>query len=179
MQRIQPWCVGRLTPISDSIMYTGTQSIWIPANKNQVYDVAKTYPSFVRFFFRDSRIIRQSNQRLLVKISTKLLGLFPTRWYGKGVKNNNQSIRFTQSKGLFKGLTAVWTFNEENNGTVVSIRTQFTQPKIGTWGERFLGKFVIEKTTRKILSELQSHLVQLGVIKVVRKNRKQPQVQKI
>ena len=151
-------------------MYVGNQTIWIPASKNQVYEAAKTYPSFVRFFFRDSRIVKQSDQRLVVKICTKLLGIFPTRWYGRGVKEYNQSIRFTQSKGLFKGLTAIWTFKEVNNGTSVSICTRFGKPKIGTFGEWILGKFVIERTTQRILSELQSHLVQLGVVKV-KKNR--------
>ena len=160
-------------------MYVGTQAIWLPANKNQVYEVAKTYPSFVRFFFRDSRIVRQSDQRLLVQICTKLFGIFPTRWYGRGVKERNQSIRFTQSKGLFKGLIAVWTFEEASNGTRVSICTRFAKPKIGTLGEWFLGKFVVERTTRKILSELQSYLVQLGVIKILKRNRAHALARKI
>ena len=139
-------------------MFSGRQSIFIPFDREVVYKTAETYPYFVRFFLKDSRILEQSDEHIKVEVNTKLLGFFPSRWQGAGRKKRYQGIRFTQTKGLFKGLTALWQFSEVSQGTRVSIRTVFSKPQISRLGEWLLGKFVVEDTTRKILSELRNCL---------------------
>ncbi len=138
-------------------IYTGIQKTKIPNRKiNRVYKIAETYPCFVSFFSSDSRIIRSTDEEMQVEVYTKLLGLFPTKWTGLGKKVRHRQITFTQTQGLFKGLTAIWSFQEVPDGTEVSIETSFSKPKIGILGEWVLGRFLVEKTTRKILQELKN-----------------------
>lgn len=136
-------------------MYKGVQSILIRAPRKKVYEIAEKYPSFVRFFSKRSRIVEQSNQHSYVVVCSRLLGLFPKRWRGRGVKKRYRKIEFVQTEGLFKGLKAIWLFKNLKNGTRVFIRTSFSKPRIGNVGEWFLGRLLVESTTRKILSELK------------------------
>ena len=135
-------------------MFQGTESIWLPFEPKQTYLVAETYPTFVRFFLKGSKIIEQNDLYMVVEVHARLLNFLPSRWKGEGEKVPFQRINFTQTEGLFKGLKAEWLFEEAGNGTQVSIKTRFEKPNIGSFGEWLLGKFVVERTTRKILQEL-------------------------
>lgn len=136
-------------------MFQGTQSIWISQNRKTVYEVAQSYPTFVRFFSSKSRIIDQNASRTYVEVHTNLLGIYPSVWQGEGIKKPYDEIDFTQTQGLFQGLKAIWSFRDKDGGTEVSILTTFSKPKLGPFLEQILGKYLVEATTRKILSELR------------------------
>jgi ribosome-associated toxin RatA of RatAB toxin-antitoxin module len=121
-----------------------------------VYQVAETYPKFVRFFLPSSQVKRSSDKRTVVDVHAKLLGFLPTRWIGKGKKRNYRYIHFRQTHGLFKGLSAIWKFRNRNEKTLVTIYTTFKKPKLGYLFELLLGKLIVEQTTAKILRELKS-----------------------
>lgn len=136
-------------------MYIGKQSIGICRNVERVYEVAKTYPRFVSFFLDGSKILSEDEQRLLVEVHSRLFGL-RTSWRGEGIKLPYKAIRFTQTKGLFKGLKARWSFvSKTPTETKVTICTSFRKGPLTPLGERLLGAFVVEKVTTKILAELK------------------------
>jgi len=136
-------------------MYIGKRSIRINRPANEVYHVAKTYPRFVSFFLKESRILSEDEKKLLVEVHSVLFGQ-PTMWHGEGIKKPPKSIQFTQIKGLFKGLKARWSFvSSDSNETKVTICTSFKKRFLTPLGERLLGVFVVEKTTARILEELK------------------------
>lgn len=136
-------------------MYIGKSSIRINGGRPAVYKVATTYPNFVSFFLEGSRRLLQDESTIQVEVHSKLLGL-KTKWQGVGQKRFARSIRFIQTQGLFKGLTARWSFvgigKEE---TKVSICTSFRKPLLSPLGELLVGRFLVERITSKILNELQ------------------------
>jgi len=136
-------------------MYLGKQSVSISRSAERVYDVAKTYPRFVSFFLDGSKILSEDEKKMFVEVHSRLFGL-RTSWRGEGVKFPCKAIRFTQTKGLFKGLTARWSFvSKTSRETRVTICTSFRKAPLTPWGERLLGTFVVEKVTAKILAELK------------------------
>lgn len=138
-------------------MYIGKQSAKINRDVERVYKVAATYPSFVSFFLKGSRVLFGDDKKLFVEVHSKLFGL-RTTWYGEGVKAPFKVIQFIQTKGLFKGLRARWSFiSKEPNETKVTICTSFRKPYLTPLGERLVGNFVVEKITAKILTELKRH----------------------
>ncbi len=137
-------------------MFTGAQSIAISANQKEVFSIAETYPKFVGCFLPQSQIINQSNNRMEVKVCSKLLGFYRTEWYGQGTKKPYREIFFEQTEGLFKGLTAVWIFEENDGITKATITTTFSKPTLGKFLEYCLGKLIVEGTTREILRELKN-----------------------
>lgn len=136
-------------------MFKGNQSILICAEKEHVYQIAVTYPRFVSFFSKGSQVLAEDERSMSVLVCTKLLGFFPTRWIGHGMKQPFQSIEFIQEQGVFKGLKAVWTFSETHQGTLVTIATTFSKKLLPPFGEKVLGTLIVEKTTKKILLELK------------------------
>lgn len=137
-------------------MYIGKQGIMINRNAEEVYRVAKTYPRFVSFFLDGSRILSEDEKKMFVEVHTRLFGWLPTSWRGEGVKRPYKAIRFTQTKGLFKGLTARWSFVPKTpQQTRVTICTSFCKAPLTPLGERVLGTFVVEKVTARILTELK------------------------
>lgn len=136
-------------------MYIGKQSIGISRNVERVYEVAKTYPRFVSFFLDGSKILSEDEKKMFVEVHSRLLGL-RTSWRGEGIKFPCKAIRFTQTKGLFKGLTARWSFvSKTPRETRVTICTSFRKAPLTPLGEQLLGAFVVEKVTAKILAELK------------------------
>ena len=89
------------------------------------------------------------------------IGLSVTKSFTEEDSLLNKSIDFTQTKGLFKGLRAFWSFEKNGNGTRISISTKFEKPAAGFLGEWLLGKFLVERTTRKILLELRYALCKM------------------
>ncbi len=143
-------------------MYIGKQSIKINQQLMQVYNIAKTYPVFVSFFRSGSRILSEDSTRLSVEVHSSLFGL-PTSWRGEGIKRPSKAIRFTQTRGLFQGLVARWSFISLNRGeTKVTICTSFRKPLLTPIGEEFLGSLVVEKVTGKILAELKRRCEQVS-----------------
>lgn len=92
----------------------------------------------------------------------KWFGFYKTKWQGYGKKDPCNLIHFTQTQGLFKGLIALWRFEETSGGTHVTIETTFSKPDLTKYGEFLLGRFLVERTTEKILSELK-HCVENNV----------------
>src|SRR3990167_8469696 len=111
-------------------MFTGTQSIFINGNKKKVYEVAQTYPSFVRFFLKGSRVLQETDNTMEVEVHAKWFGFYKTKWQGYGKKDPCNLIHFTQTQGLFKGLIALWRFEETSGGTHVTIETTFSKPDL-------------------------------------------------
>ena len=137
-------------------MFIGIQSIAILANQKEVFSIAETYPNFVGFFLPQSQIIKQSDNYVEVKVCSKLFGFYRTEWLGRGIKKPHYEIFFEQTEGPFKGLTAVWAFEEYADITQATITTTFSKPNLGKFFEYCLGKLVVEKTTGKILKELKN-----------------------
>ena len=136
-------------------MYIGKQGIEIECSRSTVFRVAKSYPTFVRFFLEGSRILAEDNDTLYVEVHSRLLGL-KTSWRGEGKKIPEKAIRFTQTKGLFRGLVARWSFIEKSPSlTKVRICTAFDKGFLTSFGERVLGKHLVERVTAKLLSELK------------------------
>jgi ribosome-associated toxin RatA of RatAB toxin-antitoxin module len=136
-------------------MFIGKQSILIKRKLDLVYALAGTYPKFVSFFSKKSKIIYSNDQRSKVAVRTKLWKFIPTRWLGSGKKVKNFAIYFRQDEGLFKNLKAHWVFREEKGQTRVTIKTVFRKKAVGKGGEFLLGKLMVERTTKKILKELK------------------------
>lgn len=137
-------------------MYKGKQAVSISASIDKVYDVALSYPTFVSFFDKRSRIIEKTDAKTKVEVRSKLFGFYPTKWEGEGVLTRPTKIAFTQTVGMFQGLTADWVFRKvSENETEVSIETIFQKDKLGKAIEHFLGEHLVEKTTKKILLEMK------------------------
>jgi len=136
-------------------MYIGKKAITISRSRARVYSVATTYPKFVSFFLNGSRVLLEDDVKLLVEVHNRLVGL-RISWQGEGVKSQNRCIQFTQTKGLFKGLRARWSFVSKPDGqTKVTICTSFQKPLFTPVGEMILGRFLVECVTEKILRELK------------------------
>ena len=136
-------------------MFKGAQQLFIQASPQKVYEIATTYPTFVSFFRVGSRIISQNDINMEVEVHALWLGFYNAIWRGVGEKHPFSRIDFTQTQGLFQGLKAIWSFESSSNGTLVSILTIFSKPGWTSFGEFLSGKFLVEKTTKKILLELK------------------------
>lgn len=136
-------------------MFTCQDSIIIDKVRGHVYRIAETYPHFVRFY-RCGEILHQDDKIIKVKVGAKFFGI-PTSWIGEGIKKKFETIEFTQTQGLFKGLVALWTFKEAGETTIVSIKINFNFniPIIGSFLERLLGEKMVAKTIQGILKELK------------------------
>lgn len=136
-------------------MYIGKQSVNISKRRERVYEVALTYPTFVRFFLNGSRVLSEDDKKILVEVHSKLFGR-STSWQGEGIKVPLKTIRFIQTKGMFKGLRARWSFVPKSSSeTKVTICTSFKKRFLTSFGERLVGTLVVEKTTARILRELK------------------------
>lgn len=137
-------------------MYRGTASTVIDCPVESVYSVAENYPCFVSFYKRGSRIIFQDERQLKVEIHANLFKIFPTSWQGEGMKEKNKGLHFRQTKGLFKGLKADWSFEPIHGKTKVSITTTFSKPWLTSFVETWLGNAIVQNTTHGILAELKN-----------------------
>ena len=145
-------------------MYIGKKSIEIREDIEHVYSVAKTYPRFVSFFLKGTRVVSEDDKKIFVEVHSCLLGCLPTKWFGEGNKKPLKAIRFTQTHGLFEGLRAHWSFIPKNrNCTKVTICTSFKKPMLTPVGESLLGFFIVEKVAVKILKELKRESERLGL----------------
>lgn len=136
-------------------MYIGRQSSYITLDIDKVYEIARTYPTFVPFFLKGSRVLSEDNRRLHVEVHSKLFGM-KTVWRGRGLKKALKAIQFTQTQGTFRGLKARWSFLAKGRyETKVTICTSFKAPWLTPLGERLLGSLVVERVTSKILRELK------------------------
>ncbi len=137
-------------------MVSSKSSISIKNRLKDVYDIATTYPRFVRFF--NKKVVLISTESFLsVKVGMKRFGI-NFEWSGEGLKIPNQTISFVQTQGLLKGLKAVWEFKSVDEYTTsVNIKTDFQVkiPLIGNPVERILSYYLVENTTRNILAELK------------------------
>ncbi|GEM_PF-6647680 len=126
--------------------------ILIEAPISVVYQTAEQYPLFVSFF-KEREILSQNENEMTIRVGYSILGI-PVRWTGHGIKDPLRSIRFRQTEGPLKGLTANWLFEPlgENNTTRVIIQSQF-QFKMSICG--FWVKMVVEKNIKRILKELK------------------------
>lgn len=137
-------------------MFIGKSSITIARNRIIVYKAACTYPSFVSSFLPQSRVVFEDENSLLVEVHSVLGGFLKTAWRGKGEKISGKAIHFTQIQGLFKGLRAHWSFvSRESDQTRVTILTSFSKPAVTPIGEMILGRFLVERTTGRILRDLK------------------------
>lgn len=137
-------------------MYRGKTSIDIIASLKAAYETAETYPYFVGLFKKNSRIVFQDAKKIKVEIHSSLFKIIPLSWQGEGAKERYKAIRFKQTKGIFKGLTADWIFEEINKTqTRVTIFTAIEKPWLRLIGEKRIGKLIIERTTQGILEELK------------------------
>lgn len=136
-------------------MFTCQDSITIDRAREQVFRIAETYPHFVRFY-RCGEILHQDDENIRVKVGAKFFG-FPTSWIGEGKKKRFETIEFTQTQGLFKGLVALWTFGDAGQSTIVSIKIKFSfdLPIAGSFLESLLGEKMVAKTIGGILKELK------------------------
>lgn len=136
-------------------MFRSERSVVIDADLEEVYATAETYPRFVDFY-NEKEIVFENQDRIVVKISSSFYGKV-LKWEGEGIKYKNESIDFTQTKGLLKGLKATWLFESLNkNSTRVIIRTQFNfQFFLGRLLEKIIGNLLIPHTTTGILSSLK------------------------
>ena len=136
-------------------MFLAKQTTFIRQDLSLVYSIAETYPNFVRFFRSGSRALRQGKDSLQVEIHGALFG-FPISWQGDGLKRQDRYIRFIQTRGLLKGLVAGWSFLSVGSDTKVTIMTYFNKGWLTPLGERYFGKYVVEKVSRGILQELKA-----------------------
>jgi ribosome-associated toxin RatA of RatAB toxin-antitoxin module len=136
-------------------MYNSVDSIVINKPREHVFRVAETYPCFISFY-RSGEILYQDEKTIKVKISSEILGV-PTSWIGDGKKKRFETIDYTQTQGFFKGLKAIWSFQELGESTIVSIDINFklNLPVIGSFVEHFMGTRKVSKTVKGILSELK------------------------
>ena len=131
-------------------------SIEIQKPIDEVYKIAESYPRFVSFFHK-REVVESTDRSLSVRVGMKRFGV-NFEWEGEGQKEPARAIRFTQTKGLLKGMKANWFFDsEDNKKTKVSIKTsfEFKIPAIGFILEKSFSTFLVERTTQKILNELK------------------------
>lgn len=136
-------------------MFTCQDSITIDRTRGHVFRIAETYPHFVRFY-KSGEILHQDDENITVKVGASFFGV-PTSWIGEGKKRRFETIEFTQTQGLFKGLVALWTFRDAGQSTTVSIKINFSfdVPIAGRFLEHLLGKKMVAKTIAGILKELK------------------------
>lgn len=137
-------------------MFISERSILIDADVEKVYAVAETYPKFVSFYTQ-REILFENKEKVIVRMSSMFYGKEFT-WEGEGFKNKNTSINFVQTKGLLKGLRAVWVFDKlKDNVTRVTIKTQLSFDSFfSRLFEKILGYSLVTNTTTRILSCLKS-----------------------
>jgi len=151
-------------------MYTCEESIIINKPRQYVFAVAETYPLFVTFY-RSREILFQDAQTMTVRIGSEILGM-KTSWIGEGRKKRFESIEFTQTQGIFKGLLAVWNFEDRSSdvtSVTIHIRFSLNLPMIGKFLEQFLGNVKVKKTIRGILMELKRESEQTSPADILQK----------
>ena len=126
--------------------------ILIKAPISVVYQTAEQYPLFVSFF-KERRILSQNENEMTVKVGYFVLGI-PIRCTGHGVKERPKAIRFRQTEGPLKGLTANWLFESlgEGNATrvIIQSRLPFKIPVLDWWV-----KMIVRRNIKRILADLR------------------------
>lgn len=133
-------------------MATYERSIWISKNLNETYKIAERYPEFIDFY-RKKEIVYEDETHSGVKIESIFWGLKFT-WEGRGVKEKNKKITWTQSKGLLRGMKAEWIFSNSGGPTRVTLIISY-QSHIPIW-EHIAVLVFIRKTVPRILNCLQT-----------------------
>lgn len=100
-------------------MYLESSSILIEFLVEKVYQIAETYPTFVKFYDVKS-IVENNDSKIIVDVGYRLFG-FLIRWIGVGEKVKYSSINYIQTKGFLKGMEARWNFIPLGDNTKVTI----------------------------------------------------------
>lgn len=132
-------------------MLTCSGSVLISKELKQVYEIAERYPTFVDYYKR-KEIICSDEKYSEVRIEANFLG-FSFVWEGKGAKERNNRIAWTQSKGLLKGMKADWMFFEVGHSTRVSLTATY-ESSIPLW-EHVAMLLFIRNTVPKVLGCLK------------------------
>ena len=130
------------------------ESILIQADLQKTYRAAEKYPLFVEGFSK-KEILRMDTRNLKIRAQNKFFTI-PLTWEGKGIKHQNERIKWIQTHGLLRGLTAKWTFLQHNqNVTEVIINGRFNGLSLQGKIIEILAPFLIANTTKKILMSLK------------------------
>lgn len=103
-------------------MLPDSSSILINSPIEKVYKTAETYPTFVKFY-KIKDIIESTDSKIVVNVGYGIFG-FLFCWTGIGEKTKYNSIIYTQTKGLLKGMEAHWSFVPFGEKTKVNINTK-------------------------------------------------------
>lgn len=136
-------------------MFSCSESIIVNARRERVYRAAEDYPRFATFYTA-GEILENTEHAMVVRVTSTLCGI-PISWKGHGKKVPFESIEFVQTEGLLKGLTALWTFRDQDHMCRVTIDSRFSLkiPAIGKLAEHLIGKYKVQKTITMILEALK------------------------
>ena len=131
-----------------------SEEISIKSPISKVFAAAETYPLFVKSF-KERKILSSSSTTSKVRITNIFLGI-PLTWEGEGLKVKDKEIRWTQTRGLLKGLKANWLFQAHSNQiTRVVIQTTFIARQFSGHLLYRLSYFSSVKTAKIILNALK------------------------
>lgn len=127
----------------------------IKASLLKTYEVAETYPLFVKPF-REKKILWNTEAGSKVRITNIFFGI-PLTWEGESKKKKNEFIAWIQTSGLLKGLRATWLFNAiDHEQTEVIIQGEYTASGPRGLILNPLAPILIGKATSKILGYLKT-----------------------
>lgn len=126
-------------------MHLDSSLIFIESPIEKVYQIAETYPTFVKFYSIKS-IVENNDSKIIVNVGYRLFG-FLIRWAGIGEKIKNSSINYIQTKGFLKGIKARWNFVSLGDKTKVTIDIEVKD------SIRFFSWF-IKKRIKKVIDSI-------------------------
>jgi ribosome-associated toxin RatA of RatAB toxin-antitoxin module len=132
------------------------QHIYINAPAAKVYSLAESYPLFVDEFLK-KEIVSSSDTESHVRVTNKIFNI-PFMWEGIGQKDKkNMQIRWVQTKGLFQGMSVVWSISPKaNESAEVVIEGSLASDKWFSL-KYLLAKLLIPKAVMRILHALKKH----------------------
>ncbi|MGC1481101.1 MAG: hypothetical protein WA771_11395, partial [Chthoniobacterales bacterium] len=110
--------------------------------------------------YRYITYLERGVDRHVVKMAAHRDGL-PIAWVSEQtIDRENLRIHFHHLKAFTQGMTVVWTFDEQPEGTLVNIVhvLKFRIPALARVAEPIIGGFFIDNIAHKTLATFKSHL---------------------
>jgi ribosome-associated toxin RatA of RatAB toxin-antitoxin module len=139
-----------------------SNSIIMHAPKERIFEAAADLEAWPRFLphYRYIHYYERGPERNVVKMAAKRDGL-PIAWVSEQIIDRQAwQVRFRHLKAWTKGMEVVWTFEEHEQGILVTILhdLHFRFPALAPLAEPIIGGFFIGPVASRTLACMKTYL---------------------
>jgi ribosome-associated toxin RatA of RatAB toxin-antitoxin module len=142
-------------------MNTATRIV-IRAPRQRIFDITSDLSRWPELLphYRYIRYLERGDNRHIVKMAATRDGI-PISWVSEQIIDRERlEVRFRHLRAFTKGMDVVWTYEEQADGTLVTILhdLKFRIPALAFLAEPIIGGFFIENIANKTLRTFKAHL---------------------